>query len=40
MDPELRKVVEEKFLKLDAYQQGGITYLKIILDTVFKMSSM
>jgi hypothetical protein len=40
MDPELRKVVEEKFLKLDAYQQGGITFLKILLDTVFKMSSM
>jgi len=34
MDPELRKVVEEKFLKLDAYQQGGITFLKILLDTV------
>ena len=40
MDPELRKVVEEKFLKLDAYQQGGITFLKILLDTVFKMNSM
>ena len=40
MDHELRKVVEEKFFKLDAYQQGGITFLKILLDTVFKMSSM
>jgi hypothetical protein len=40
MDPELRKVVKEKFFKLDPYQQGGITFLKILLNTVFKMSSM
>ncbi len=40
MDPELRKVVEENFFKLDSYQQGGITFLKILLNTVFKMSRM
>jgi hypothetical protein len=40
MDPELRKVVDEQYSKLDPYQQGGITFLKITLDSVFKMSSL
>jgi hypothetical protein len=40
MDPELRRVVEEKYSKLDPYLQGGITFLKLTFDTVFKMSAM
>jgi hypothetical protein len=40
MDPELRKVIEEQYSKLDPYQQGGITFLKITLDSIFKMSSL
>jgi hypothetical protein len=40
MDPELRRVVEEKYFKLKPYLQGGITFLKLTFDTVFKMSAM
>ena len=40
LDPELKKQVYEKYSKLEAYQQGGITFFKITMDTVFKMSIM
>jgi hypothetical protein len=40
LDPELKKQVNEKYDCLDAYQKGGITYFKILVDTVFKMSSL
>ena len=40
MDPELRRVLEEKYFKLKPYLQGGITFLKLTFDTVFKMSAM
>ena len=40
MDPDLRRVVEEKYSKLDPYLQGGITFFKLTFDTVFKMSAM
>jgi hypothetical protein len=40
MDPGLRKVVKEQYSKLTPYQQGGITFLKITLDSIFKMSSL
>ena len=40
LDPELKKQVNEKYDHLDAYQKGGITYFKILVDTVFKMSSL
>ena len=39
MDPELKRQVDEQYSKLDLYQQGGISYFKIFVDTVFKMSS-
>ncbi len=40
LDPELNKQVNEKYDCLDAYQKGGITYFKILVDTVFKMSNL
>ncbi len=40
MDTELKRQVDEQYRELDLYQQGGILYFKIIVDTVFKMSSM
>jgi hypothetical protein len=40
MDTELKQQVDEQYSELDLYQQGGISYFKIIVDTVFKMSSM
>jgi hypothetical protein len=40
MDPELKRQVDEQYSELDIYQQGGISYFKITVDTVFKMSSM
>ena len=39
LDPKLKKQVKEKYDHLDAYQKGGVTYFKIVVDTVFKMSS-
>ena len=30
----------KRYSKLEAYQQGGITFFKISMDTVFKMSIM
>ncbi len=40
LDPELKKQVNEKYSTLEVYQQGGITFFKITMDTVFKMSIM
>jgi hypothetical protein len=40
MDTELKRQVDEQYRVLDPYQQGGISYFKIVMDTVFKMSSM
>ncbi len=40
LDPELKKRVNEKYSKLEGYQHGGITFFKITMDTVFKMSIM
>ena len=40
LDSELQKQVKDKYDRLDAYQKGGITYFKILVDTVFKMSSL
>jgi hypothetical protein len=40
MDTELKQQVDEQYSELDLYQQGDISYFKIIVDTVFKMSSM
>jgi hypothetical protein len=40
LDSELQKQVNDKFERLDAYEKGGITYFKILVDTVFKMSSL
>jgi hypothetical protein len=40
MDVELRRQVEEIEQEQDIYQRGGITYYKIVVDTLFKMSSM
>jgi hypothetical protein len=40
MDTELKRQVDEQYRELDLYQQGGIAYFKIVVDTVFKMSSM
>ena len=40
LDAELQKLVNDKFDLLDVYERGGITYFKILVDTVFKMSSL
>jgi hypothetical protein len=40
LDPELKKQVKDQYDRLDLYQKGGITYFKIVVDTVFKMSSL
>ena len=40
MDIELRRQVDNKFYLLALYQQGEISYFKIVVDTVFKMSGM
>jgi hypothetical protein len=34
------KRIEEKYDQLFEYEQGGITYLKIMLDEMFTMSNM
>ncbi len=34
------KHIEEKFDQLFEYEQGGITFLKIVLDEMFTMSNM
>jgi hypothetical protein len=39
-DINLVKCFDEKFDQLFEYEQGGITYLKIALDEMFKMSNM
>jgi hypothetical protein len=39
-DINLVKHIEEKFDQLFGYEQGGITYLKIMLDEMFMMSNM
>ncbi len=40
MDTELKRQVDEQYRELDLYQQGGISHFKIVMDMVFKMSSM
>jgi len=40
MDVELRRQVEEIEQELDVYQRGGVTFFKIVMDTLFKMSTM
>jgi hypothetical protein len=40
MDVELRRQVETIEQELDVYQRGGITFFKIVMDTLFKMSTM
>ncbi len=40
LDPELKKQVKDKYNCLDLYKKGEITYFKIVVDTVFKMSSL
>jgi hypothetical protein len=40
MDTELKRQVDEQYSELDLDQQGGISYFKNVVDTVFKMSSM
>ena len=40
MDPELKRQVDEQYSEMELYQQGGISYFKITVDTAFKMSSM
>jgi hypothetical protein len=40
MDVELRRQAEEIEQEQDLYQRGGITYYKIVVDALFKMSSM
>ena len=40
LDPELKKQVDEKYKLLDGYKKGGISYFKIAVDQIFKMSSM
>ena len=40
LDSELHKQVNDKCERLDDYEKGGITYFKILVDTVFKMSSL
>jgi hypothetical protein len=40
LNSELQKQVNDKFERLDGYERGGITYFKILVDTVFKMSRL
>ena len=40
LDPELKKQVNKKYDRLNAYQKGGITYFKILVESVFKMGSL
>ena len=40
MDPELWRQVDKQYSQLDHYKQGGISFFKIVVDNVFKMSSM
>jgi hypothetical protein len=40
LDPELKKQVDKKYKLLDGYKKGGISYLKLAVDQIFKMSSM
>jgi hypothetical protein len=39
-DINLEKRIDEKFDQLFEYEQGGIMYLKIVLDEMFTMSNM
>ncbi len=39
-DTNLVKGIEKKYNQLFEYEQGGITYLKIMLDEVFTVSNM
>ena len=38
-EPELLERVTEKYEKLDSLAQGGITYLKYMLDEMFSMTN-
>jgi len=40
LDPELKKQVDEKYKLLDGYKKGGISYFKLAVDQIFKMSSL
>ena len=40
LDHELKKQVDEKYNLLDGYKKGGISYFKVAVDQIFKMSSM
>jgi hypothetical protein len=40
LNSELQKQVNDKFERLDGYERGEITYFKILVVTVFKMSSL
>ncbi len=40
LDPKLKKQVKDKYNHLDLYKKGGITYFKIVVNIVFKMSSL
>jgi hypothetical protein len=40
LDPELKKQVDEKYMLLDEYKRGGVSYFKTVIDIIFKMSSM
>ena len=40
VNADLKKKVKEKFDLLSPFEQGGISYWKILMDIVFKMSSL
>jgi hypothetical protein len=40
LDPELKKQVDGKYKLLDGYKKGGVSYFKLAVDQIFKMSSM
>jgi len=40
LDPELKKQVDEKYKLLHGYKKGGISYFKLAVNQIFKMSSM
>ncbi len=40
LDPELKKQVDEKYRLLDGFKKGGVSYFKLAVDQIFKMSSM
>ena len=39
-DPDVIKMVEDKYEELDGLKQGGMTYLNISLDEIFNMSDV